>query len=211
MLILPGQLEIRKRDDGSRLIRGRFPYNKTAVLSDGGNHGRPVKERFKPGAFRYRLVDKLAEIHLLFGHSYDKPLASKLNGTLSFTDTAAALLFEAVITESVMKTSYAKDAMALVAAGLSVGLSPGFRIPPKQTVPHAESWEDEDPAQGRARIRTINEALLYEMSIVTAPAYHDAIVEEAVLESEDEQAEEETEQAQPQKRSASPAFRWRHV
>ena len=33
MLILPGQLEVRKKG-GGRVIRGRFPYMKHAVLTD---------------------------------------------------------------------------------------------------------------------------------------------------------------------------------
>ena len=217
MLILPGSLQVRKRKDGARVIRGRFPYNKRAVLTDGGNKGRPVKEQFKPGAFTFRLNDPLAEIHLLFGHDYDRPLASKLNGTLSFKDTAKALLFEAVITAAVMRTSYAKDVLALVAAGLSVGLSPGFRIPPKQTVPNAETVEDEDPREGRAVIRTINDCLLYELSIVTAPAYPEATVETVEDEApEDDEAEEEDEpedeeaEEEAEARSINlAAYRWR--
>ena len=205
-MFFPGELELRKRNDGVRVVRGRFPYNKAAVLTDGGNTGRPVKERFKPGAFSFRLNDALAEIHLLFGHDYDKPLASKLTNTLSFTDTAIALIFEAIILPKVLETSYARDVLALIGAGLVVGLSPGFRIPPKQTVPDAETWADEDPRLGRAKIRTINEALLYELSIVTRPAYADSLVETV----------DDEEVPNPCQRSLivpaySPAYRWRHV
>ncbi|MDR1969526.1 MAG: HK97 family phage prohead protease, partial [Burkholderiaceae bacterium] len=105
MLIYPGELEVRKRKGGGRIIRGRFPYNKRAVLTDGGDKGRPVKETFKPQAFQFRIDDETAEIFLLSGHDYGKPLASKLTRTLSLIDTAAALTFEAIITEQVLKTS----------------------------------------------------------------------------------------------------------
>lgn len=199
MLVLPGQLEVRKKG-GGRVIRGRFPYMKHAVLTDGGNKGRPVKERFKPGAFKYRINDAKAEIHLLVGHDYSQPLASKLTGTMTFQDTFAALVFEAFIAEAIASTSYGADILALIGAGLAVGLSPGFRIPPKQTVPDAETIEDEDPDEGRAIIRTINDCLLYEMSIVTMPAYADATVEEVGA-------------VEPEKRSSIivPSYRWRHV
>ena len=200
MLILPGQLEVRKKG-GGRVIRGRFPYMKRAVLTDGGNKGRPVKERFKPGAFKYRVNDPKAEIHLLVGHDYSQPLASKLTGTMTFEDTFTALVFEAFILESIASTSYGADILALIGAGLAVGLSPGFRIPPKQTVPDAETIEDEDPDEGRAIIRTINDCLLYEMSIVTMPAYADATVEEVGA-------------VEPEEKRSSlivPSYRWRHV
>ncbi len=206
MMYFPGELELRERSDGARVIRGKFPYNRRAVLTDGGNKGRPVKEVFRPQSFTYRLADPLAEIHLLSGHDYGKPLASKLNGTLTFKDTMLALMFEAVITAAVMRTSYANDVLALIAAGLAVGLSPGFRIPPKHTVPDAEVVTEEDPREGRAMIRTINQALLYELSIVTRPAYSDSYVEAADELEEEEEAEEEEARS-----IIVPAYRWRHV
>lgn len=206
MLIFPGELEVRKRSGGGRVIRGRFPYNKRAVLTDGGNKGRPVKEQFAPQSFQFRIDDETAEIFLLSGHDYGKPLASKLTRTMSFVDTAAALIFEAIITPKVLETSYAADVLALIGAGLAVGLSPGFRIPPKKTVPNAETFADEPPSEGRAVIRTIHEALLYELSIVTLPAYDETEVEEA-----DEDADHEIEPRSLIVSSPSPSYRWRHV
>jgi hypothetical protein len=37
-------------------------------------------------------IEAEADVHLLAGHSFDRPLASKRAGTLTFKDTAAALL-----------------------------------------------------------------------------------------------------------------------
>jgi HK97 family phage prohead protease len=174
-------LELRRAADGGANLRGRFPYNKPAVLSDGGRTGRPQKEIIAPRAFAYRVEDPGEDIHLLVGHSFDTPLASKATGTLTFRDTSTALLFDATITPEIAATSYGKDILAMIAAGLAVGLSPGFRIPPKRAVPVAERIEEEehDPANGkhRAIIRTILQALLYELSIVTRPAYDEAQVE----------------------------------
>ena len=84
------ELELRAGGGGSRRLRGSFPYRKTAVLSDGGrNGGKPRKEQFAPGAFTYSLeITDSSPIHLLVGHSYDKPLASTDTGTLAFNDTA---------------------------------------------------------------------------------------------------------------------------
>ncbi|SKA28470.1 HK97 family phage prohead protease [Consotaella salsifontis] len=171
-------LELRASRNGGRRIRGRFPYNKRAVLSDGGRTGRPRKEQFAPGAFTYSL-EAPADIHLLVGHSFDRPLASKNNGTLVFNDTPEALTFDAEIVPEVADTSYAQDLFALITSRLVFGLSPGFRIPPPAAVPleEAETVEEEPPSLGRALIRTIFQAILFELSIVTRPAYDEATVE----------------------------------
>lgn len=179
MLYAPveGRLEVRQNGDGSHTVAGRFPYGSTATISDGGRRGRPRKERFASRAFEHRVNDPEAEIHLLVGHDFGKPLASKQGGTMELEDADEALSFEARILREVAETSHGRDALALLAAGLAVGLSPGFRIPPERAVEDAETVEEEDPEEGDALIRTINAALLYELSIVTRPAYEESQVE----------------------------------
>ncbi|WP_111431021.1 HK97 family phage prohead protease [Rhodobacteraceae bacterium DSL-40] len=174
-----GSLEIRDSGDGSRRLRGRFPYGKRAVISDGGRRGRPQKEEFAPKAFAYRVEKPDEEIHLLLGHSYDQPLASKLNDTLILEDTPEALKFEAIILPPVQRTTFWMNFWAGFQAGLIVGLSPGFRLPPERAVPaeEAEQIEEEDPEEGDALIRTIFQALLFEISLVTRPAYSETEVE----------------------------------
>lgn len=177
-------LEVRKQSDGSTRLSGTFPYNKRAILSDGGRTGRPRKEGFASRAFAYRVDRPDEDIHLLVGHSFDKPLASRGNDTLTLTDSDEALSFSAIITAAVAATSHGSDALAMLTAGLAVGISPGFRMPPERAVPReqAEMIEDEgsDPENGEhnALIRTIFAALLYELSIVTRPAYPEAQIEE---------------------------------
>ncbi len=175
-------LEIRNEGDGVRLA-GRFPYGSTAVLSDGGRTGRPRKESFVSRAFSFRVEDPNAEIHLLSGHRYDKPLASKLNGSLRLEDSDEALSFEARIDPEVAETTHGRDVLALLRAGLAIGISPGFRLPPERAVPREQAEEileePNDPERGmhRALIRLIKQALLFELSIVTQPAYPEAQVE----------------------------------
>ena len=176
-------LELRRQADGSTRLSGSFPYNRTAVLSDGGRNGRPRKESFASRAFSYRVEDPTAEVHLLVGHSYDRPLASRGAGTLRLTDSDAALSFEATILPAIAETSHGRDALAMIAAGLAVGLSPGFRMPPARAVPpeQAETITEEPmrPERGEhgALIRTIFAALLFELSVVTRAAYDEAQVE----------------------------------
>ena len=172
-----GGLELRKRASGAMSLNARFPYGARAVLSDGGRTGRPKKEIIAPGAFAFRVNDPEADIHMLVGHSYDRPLASRAAGTLKLLDTPEALLIEAEISEEMEQVSYVQDFLRGFRAGLIMGLSPGFRIPPKRTVADAETVEVEDPSEGTALIRTVKQALLYEISAVTVPAYKDAQIE----------------------------------
>ncbi|NOR29908.1 MAG: hypothetical protein GQ539_02295 [Sulfitobacter sp.] len=176
-----GGLELRKRASGALALQGRFPYGKRAVLSDGGRTGRPKKEVIAPRAFGFRVGDPKEDIHFLVGHSFDKPLASRGAGTLDLVDSDDALTFTATITEEMQEVSYVKDILAGIAAGLTLGISPGFRLPPKRAVLESEKIEDEgmDPANGahNAIIRTVLAALLYEISVVTRPAYPEAQVE----------------------------------
>lgn len=177
------ELELRNDGGGGRRLSGRFPYNRRAVLSDGGRRGRPRKEEFASRAFSFRVELPDEEIHLLLGHDYNRPLASRRSGTLDLRDGDDALTFDALITREIAETSHGRDALAMVLAGLAVGISPGFRMPPERAVPadQAEAVTDEgmNPEEGEhnAIIRTIFQALLYELSIVTRPAYDEAQVE----------------------------------
>ena len=181
--LIGGDLEVRRSARGGVSLRGRFPYRATAVLSDGGRNGRPRKERFAPRAFSYRVEREDEDIHLLVGHRFDKPLASRKTGTLAIRDDGEAVTFEAEVSEAIAETTHGRDALAMLRSGLAVGISPGFRLPPKRAVAEPERFEDEphDPGRGMhgAIIRTITAALLYELSLVTMPAYPEAAVEEA--------------------------------
>lgn len=177
-------LEERAARSRKRRVKGRFPYNKRATLSDGGRTGKPRKEQFASRAFAYNVERQEVDIRLLVGHDYGKPLASRGAGTLSLLDDDDALSFEAIITEELQDASWVRDFFAGYGAGLIRGLSPGFRIPPRRAAPNAERVDEEDPAEGIALIRTIFQALLFELSVVTAAAYV-----EAALEAEDERDE----------------------
>lgn len=169
--VFDGGLELRAAGDGSRRLSGRFPYKSRAVVNSGGNGRRPQKEEFAPKAFSFAVEDPERDIHLLSGHSFDRPLASRKAGTLSLRDTDEALLFDAVLTPDIQRTSWAADFMAAFAAGLVGGISPGFRVAPPEVVAKPEETTEEDPAEGNALIRTIFAAILFELSMVTRPAY----------------------------------------
>ncbi len=110
-----GGLELRS-EGGETRIRATFPYGRAATLSDGP---RPRREVIAARAFAAR-IEAGKEIHLLSGHDYNRPLASRAAGTLNFRDTDAALEIEARIATD---TSWAADFLAAHRAGLIRGLS----------------------------------------------------------------------------------------
>ena len=116
-----GSLELRTEGGATRL-RGRFPYGAATVLATTPTRKREV---FAARAFAAR-IEAGEDIHLLAGHSYDRPLASRSAGNLRLTDGDDALTVEAEIEEG---TTWARDFLAANAAGLIRGLSPGFRVP----------------------------------------------------------------------------------
>lgn len=165
-------LEVRQLG-GRPTIVGRFPYKALAVIAD---RGTVRKETIMPGAFDFTLKDPEREVNLLFGHNFDKPLASKKAGSLEFKDTENFLEFVATIPEGAERASHVTDALAMLGAGLIKGVSPGFRVPPKDVVPDAERLVPE-PGNPGVMIRQLGALLLYELSLVTRPAYEQSQAE----------------------------------
>jgi HK97 family phage prohead protease len=147
----PIKFEIRSENGATRLT-GAFPYNSQTTLGNGR------REQFAPGSFRAR-IESGEPIYLLAGHDIEKPLASTAAGSLTLRDSAEALHLDAYV---VPTTSWAQDALAALAAGLTKGISPGFRVPQGgETVSRS--------ADGL--LRTVTKADLFEFSLVTRPAY----------------------------------------
>jgi HK97 family phage prohead protease len=152
-----GALELRATDGGVR-VSGRFPYNVETELAPGRF------EIVEPRAFAAR-IEAGEDVHLLSGHDYRQPLASRAAGSLEIRETDEALEIEARIEGG---TSWAADFLAAHRAGLIRGLSPGFRVP---------SGGDRIERRGNGVLRRIERAELYEISTVTRPAFEAAQVE----------------------------------
>ena len=172
LAIWAAELELR-REGGDPVLRAMFPYGKTATLRD---RGRVRKERFRPHAFRYAIEAAERPIDLLVGHDFGKPLASRQGGTLDVMDAPEGVHLEARFPPEARQPTWMKDALLSVSGGLMVGLSPGFRVPPRSAVPNAEELTPE-PGNEAVMIRDVREAVLREMSLVTNPAYGDSEVE----------------------------------
>ncbi|MDR4306969.1 HK97 family phage prohead protease [Chelatococcus sambhunathii] len=152
-----GALELRSEGGATRL-RATFPYGVETELAAGR------REIIASRAFASR-IETGDEIHLLSGHDFGKPLASRSAGTLRLTDGDEALTVEATIGEG---TSWARDFLAAHAEGLIRGLSPGFRV--------ADGGERVE-RRGDGVVRTVTVAALFELSAVTRPAYPAAQIE----------------------------------
>jgi uncharacterized protein len=162
-------LELRTEGGETRLL-GRFPYGRETVLREAGDGGPELREVFAPRAFDMRVNDGSANIHLLAGHDFAKPLASRGAGSLTLTDTPDALLLEARIDPALANVTYVSDILAGIRAGLTIGISPGFRVA-------SITGSEEIKRSGNMVLRTVHLAHLEEVSIVTRPAYPDAQIE----------------------------------
>ena len=125
-------------------------------------------------AGRFAIEDDSRQIDVLSGHDFGKPLASSKAGTLDIEDGDDGVTFEARLPDD--PPSWVVDAEQSIAAGLMVGLSPGFTVPPASAVPDAERLEPE-PGNPGVQVRVIREAVLREFSVVTSAAYADAAVD----------------------------------
>ena len=193
-LILDGQLEIRARGD-RRTLTGMFPYNKQATVR---SSGKVRKEKINSRAFGWQLqrfnelqeematmigdtVDQVrkelleeqlerANVHILSGHSYSKPLGDLKRGTARVVDGDDALRFEVDLPDEKDMPTYMLDTIKEIRTGRAGGVSPGFRVPPRNVVPDAEELVDEVGNPG-VQIRVVKQAVLHEMSIVARPVY----------------------------------------
>ncbi|WP_424992407.1 HK97 family phage prohead protease [Oceaniradius stylonematis] len=150
-------MELRSEGGATRL-RATFPYGVETELAPGR------RETVAPRAFGDR-IEAGEDIHMLAGHDFEKPLASRAAGSLEIRDTDAGLEVRAEIDTG---TSWAKDFLSAHRAGLIKGLSPGFRV-----LPDGERIE----RRGDGYLRTVTRAALFEISAVTRPAYTQAQIE----------------------------------
>ena len=175
-------LEVR-REGRRRRIRGRFPYNSTAVVAD---RGKQRKETFAPHSLRFAIEDPDRPIHLLFGRDYNRPLAVRAAARplaavavipLRVEDTPEGVEFETeeLPEDEDLLPTYYEDILKMIDLGLTVGLSPGFVVPPASVVAGTEELVPE--VGTGVLIRLIREAVLYELSIVTRPAYRESSVD----------------------------------
>ena len=115
-------------------------------------------------------------IHVLAGHSYDRPMGDMLRSGARVESTREAVEFEIELPDESNQPSYMRDTVAMIRSGLIGGISPGFRVPPRAVVPNGERLEAE-PGNAAVQVRVIENAILYELSIVTRPVYSETEID----------------------------------
>jgi HK97 family phage prohead protease len=152
---------LEERDGEPAKLRGIAPPWNSLSVDLGG-----FREQFAPSAFD-RLLDRAKndprpkpDVVGLFNHEDSLLLARTTAGTLRLSKEAGGLGWEM---SNLPDTQAARDVLALVRAGLLTGASFAFTVADK-----GEHWSQDD--KGNA-IRTITDANLFDVSVVTRPAY----------------------------------------
>ncbi|MGA7524640.1 MAG: HK97 family phage prohead protease [Acidobacteriaceae bacterium] len=150
----PQRFEIRKAADGSRSISG------TAVVfnSKSEDLGGGLYEVIKPGAFDQSLKDN-PNVLILAQHDMSQPIATVSSGTAKVWADRKGIQY----TAKLPNVSWANDLAVLIQQGIVGQNSFGFSV-----VPGGDSYSIQPDG---TVLREVNEAVLYELSIVTAPAY----------------------------------------
>jgi uncharacterized protein len=131
-----------------------------AVFNSKTTIGDWFEEIISPGAFS-RSISENRDVRALFNHNWDNVLGRTKNGTLRLEEDTRGLKFEVELPN----TSVARDLAESMRRGDINQCSFGFWAT-------GESWDySVEPA-----VRTINEVELYEISVVSIPAYEDTEV-----------------------------------
>ncbi|WP_018664613.1 HK97 family phage prohead protease [Heyndrickxia acidiproducens] len=163
---------LQKRDglnDQPAMISGY-----ASVFNSKTSIGDFFDEVIAPGAFNKSLANN-SDVRALFNHNWDKVLGRTKSGTLRLFEDDRGLKFEIDLPD----TSVARDLAESMARGDINQCSFGFFAT-------GENWDyTSDPA-----LRTVTEVELYEISIVSIPAYEDteaALVRSKEIDKEVEQ------------------------
>ncbi|HDR3483930.1 TPA: HK97 family phage prohead protease [Bacillus pacificus] len=128
-----------------------------AVFNSKTNIGGWFDEVIEPGAFA-RSLSENSDIRALFNHNWDNVLGRTKSGTLRLEEDEKGLKFEIELPN----TSVGRDLAESMSRGDINQCSFGFWIT-------EENWDyNVEPA-----LRTIKEVELYEISVVSIPAYDD--------------------------------------
>lgn len=130
------------------------PYN--ALSNEIVEFGSSFREQIAPGAFAGSLATR--DILALWNHGTDKPLGRTSTGMLVLTDTEQGLAFELKLPP----TSWGRDAAIAVERQDVQGVSIGFSLNPD-----GDDWQP----VGDTWVRTLTDVTLWEVSLVTFPAY----------------------------------------
>lgn len=145
-------LNTRDGEQGESVIGGY-----AAVFNSPTEIGGYFTEEIAPGAFA-RAIAENSDIRALFNHDWNNVLGRTKSGTLQLSEDERGLKFEVTLPN----TSLGRDLKESMQRGDINQCSFGF-------IPTEEQWDyNVEPAK-----RTILEVELFEISVVSIPAYED--------------------------------------
>ena len=124
-----------------------------AAVFNSDSQPLPFTERIAPGAFK-RSLQSRNEVKLLWNHDSGEPLASVRGGTLKLVEDARGLKVEATLAN----TTRGRDVSELIRSRVIDSMSFGFSV-------IKDSWSND------GNTRTLEAVRLFEVSIVSSPAY----------------------------------------
>jgi HK97 family phage prohead protease len=139
-------IELRAEGDGRS-------FTGYAALFDQPSLPLPFTEYVKPGAFK-RSLQSRNRMMLLWNHDTSNPLASTRNGSLQMVEDARGLK----VTATLPDTTLGRDIAELVRTGVVDSMSFGFSV-------KRDSWSQD------GQTRYLEDVSLYEVSLVSTPAY----------------------------------------
>ena len=145
------ELKLEKRDDEPQKIVGYAAVFDSLSKDLGG-----FREKIQRGAFSRSLNDG-DEIHALYDHKSDMVLGRRGSGTLRVEEDSHGLRIEI----DPPNTTVGRDVVELLNRGDLVSMSFGF-------FDAKDTWET---SMEEGDIRTINSARLFDVSVVSSPAY----------------------------------------
>jgi HK97 family phage prohead protease len=136
--------EVRETADG-------MTFTGYAAVFNSDSQPLPFTERIAPGAFKRSLQNR-SNVKLLWNHDSGEPLASTRGGSLHLTEDNYGLKVEARLAN----TTRGRDVAELIRSNVIDSMSFGFSV-------IKDSWVGD--------VRTLEAVRLFEVSIVSSPAY----------------------------------------
>lgn len=153
--------ELRQADDGHKIVGHAAVFNQWSEDLGG------FQEMIRPGAFAKTIQE--ADIRALFNHDSNYVLGRNKAGTLTLAEDAKGLAIQIEPPE----TTWAKDLQVSMKRGDVNQMSFMF-----QTV--RDEWNNQDP---KAIKRELVEVKLYDVSVVTFPAYPQTLAHVRLMEA----------------------------
>lgn len=145
---------VSEDNDGKLRVSGYV--NEVGKFSHTLGRRKKFKEKIVPGTFA-KALQKGNDIHFLAEHDDNKILASTRNGSLTLAEDDKGLF----MTAEISPTSYGRDYHTLINDGILRNMSFGFSV-------DKDKW---GKLEDGTYTREISDLTLFEVSVVTNPAY----------------------------------------